>query len=68
MSAHWDFNMNFFGGWVEGWSTNIQTIAASVLEGREGLLVQLFNFQSPYFNVAIRSNQNMDVFAPEPTT
>ena len=45
MSAHWDFNMNIFGGWVEVWGTNIQTIATSVLEGREGLLVQLFIFQ-----------------------
>lgn len=44
MSAHWGFNMNFFWG-VEGWDTNIQTIATSVLEGLEGLLVQLFIFQ-----------------------
>ena len=39
------FQHEFFWGAVEGWDTNIQTIATSVLEGREGLLVQLFIFQ-----------------------
>ena len=62
--------MNFFWG-VEGWDTNIQTIANLCVRGTRGPPCPTLHFSRPYFDVAIlggENRQNMNVFAPEPNT
>ena len=62
------FQHEFFWGVGGGMGHKHSDHSNLCIRGTRGPPCPTLHFSSPYFNVAIRSNQNMDVFAPELTT